>query len=357
MTLKQIAKQAGVTAATVSHVINGSAPVSEETRKKVLKIIQESGYQSNILAKGLRGGKTKMIGVLVEDISVWHTAQIIDGINAVADQHRYNIILSNLRLNSKTGNKFSEIMSYKDDIDRAVGTLLAMQVDGIIYIGMHDREISHVLNHVSKPIVYCYCYTNDGEGSSVRYDNEKCIYSLTKELIEDGHQRIGIIRGREDSEPSQIRTKGFQRALAAYGMELQESWNEVGDWTYQGGRDAAIRMLTYVDKKNHRCLRSSLERPSAIVALNDEMAIGVYNAAAELGLSIPGDLSVTGFDNSELSQHITPMLTTISRPLCEMGGRALELLRTEINHDGTMPVTSVVFPCQIFKRGSIRKLS
>lgn len=355
MTLKEIAEQAGVTAATVSHVINNSAPVREETRQKVLKIIQESGYQSNMLARGLRGGKTKIIGVLVEDIAVWHTALIIDGINAVADEHGYNIILSNLRLNSKTGNQFSEIMSYRAEINKAANTLLGMQVDGIIYIGMHDREISHVLNHIAKPIVYCYCYTNDGEGSSVRYDNERCVYQMTMRLIEMGHRRIGVIRGRADSEPSRLRTNGFMQALQEKGIVLPEAWNEIGDWTYQSGMQAAMRMLAEVDDEGRSVLRSSEERPSVIVALNDEMAVGCYNAAAELGLSIPRDLSVTGFDNSELSQHMIPMLTTISRPLREMGSRAIELLRTEINHKGTEAYTSVVFPCQILERGSVRR--
>ena len=171
MTLKEIADLAGVSTATVSYVINHSAAVSEKTRIKVEKIIKETGYHSNMLAKSLRKNESRLIGIIVEDIKVAHTAYIIDGINEIAEKKKYNTILCNLRLLSKIGSRFEDISEYQEDIDHEINVLLSMQVDGIIYIGMHDRKISHVVKNSSIPVVYCYCYA-DGEGSSVRYNNE-----------------------------------------------------------------------------------------------------------------------------------------------------------------------------------------
>lgn len=150
MTLKEIASMAGVSAATVSYVLNNTAQVSEETRKRVEKIIKETGYRSNILAKSLRTNESFLIGVIVEDITVWHTAHIIDGINEIAEARGYNTILNNLRLLSKIESQFEHISNFQKDIDKAVDVLIGMQVDGIIYVGMHDRKISHVLHDIKK---------------------------------------------------------------------------------------------------------------------------------------------------------------------------------------------------------------
>ncbi|WP_277407278.1 LacI family DNA-binding transcriptional regulator [Lacrimispora xylanisolvens] len=148
MTLKEIASMAGVSVATVSYVLNNTAQVSDETRKKVEKIIKETGYRSNILAKSLRRNESFLVGVIVEDVTVWHTAYIIDGINEIAEARGYNTILSNLRLLNKIESQFDHISNYQKDIDKALDVMIGMQVDGIIYVGMHDRKISHILGNI-----------------------------------------------------------------------------------------------------------------------------------------------------------------------------------------------------------------
>ena len=341
MTLKEIASMAGVSVATVSYVLNNTAQVSEETRKRVEKIIKETGYRSNILAKSLRTNESFLIGVIVEDITVWHTAHIIDGINEIAEARGYNTILNNLRLLSKIESQFEHISNFQKDIDKAVDVLIGMQVDGIIYVGMHDRKINHVLHDIKKPVVYCYCYT-DGEGSSIRYSNEKTVYQMTQMLISNGHKEFGVINGLKGSEPAALRFKGFQRALDEAGIKLKPENNVCGNWKYREGKEAARKIL---NKKDF---------PTAIVAMNDDMAVGVYDAARELGLKIPDDISVTGFDNGDIVQYVTPRITTVERPLQEMGYRSMELLLESIHGTSVGDVNNTL-PCALIEGESVKK--
>jgi LacI family transcriptional regulator len=339
VTLRDIAKEAGVTAATVSYVLNGSGKVSEATRERVLKIAKEKGYRSNVLARSLRNNKSNLIGVIVEDVQAKMTPKIIDGINAAAEEKGYQILLSNLRLMSKIDAQFSHISAYQEDIDHAVHTLAGMQVDGIIYVGMHDRCIPHVLGGIECPLVYCYCYTQ-GEGSSVGYDNTDVMYRLTRMFLEQGHRSFGIIAGRSDSEPSMKRLRGIQKAMDEAGIRIDEKMIRFGDWQYEKAREIAVEML------------SGKDRPTAIIALNDEMAVGVRDAAMELQIRIPEDLSVSGFDFSDAVQFVTPHITTVQPQLSRMGQRAMELLLNKIENAEQENIT-VVLPSKIIDGDSV----
>lgn len=342
MTLKEIAARAGVSAATVSYVLNNSARVSEETKQRVEKIVQETGYRSNMLAQSLRKNHTSLVGVVVEDVTVWQTAYVIDGINALAKEKGYQIILSNLRLLAKIESRFEHISKFRDDIDQAVDILLGMQVDGIIYIGMHDREITDVLHGINKPVVYSYCYTSD-EGSSVRYSNEKAAYLITRQFIERGHREFVVVKGSEQSEPTYLRLKGIKRALAEEDITLNEKYIITGDWKYKQTRSAVEKLL------------QDPECPGAFIAMNDEMAVAVRDAAQELGYQVPEDISVSGFDNSNIVHYGRPKITTVALPLQEMGYKAMELVldKIENRYEGDVNLT---LPCKIIEGTSIKKL-
>ena len=339
VTLRDIAKEAGVSASTVSYVLNGSGKVSEATRERILEIVKKTGYRSNVLARSLRNNKSNMIGVIVEDVQAKMTPKIIDGINAAAEEKGYQILLSNLRLMSKIDAQFSHISAYQQDIDHAVQTLTGMQVDGIIYVGMHDRRIPHILGRIECPLVYCYCYTQ-GEGSSVGYDNTDVMYRLTKQFLDKGHRSFGIIAGRSDSEPSLKRLQGIRRAMDEAGLPIDGSMIRCGDWKYEKAREIAGEML------------SGANRPTAIIALNDEMAFGVRDAAIQLQIRIPEGLSVSGFDFNDAVQFVTPHITTVQPPLCRMGRRAMELLTTNIENTEQENVT-VVLPSKIIDGDSV----
>lgn len=352
MTLKEIAEEAGVSTATVSLVMSDSSRISSKTKERVRKVIKEKGYRSNMLAGSLRKSRSGLIGILVEDITVPHTAFIIDGINRYAEEKNYNTILGNLRLQSKISSHFDEIEEYREGIQRSMETLLSLQVDGIIYIGMHDRRMENVLAGSDKPVVYCYCYTEDEKEASIRYDNEKVVNLLTREIVDLGHKRIAVINGAKGSEPAQLRFQGFCKALRDAKIDLPNNWNEQGNWNFQGGRNAAIRLLTGKDAGTKKDILPEELRPSVIVCMNDEMAVGVYTAAAELGLRIPEDLSVTGFDNADFAQHLVPPLTTVERPLHQMGYRALDLLIQRIQGEESEAL-NVTYSCKIIEGNSV----
>lgn len=342
MTLREIAEQAGVSIATVSYVLNGNAQISDETRQKVEKIIKETGYRSNILAKSLRKNKSSLIGVLVEDVTVWHTAYIIDGINKLAEAKGYHTILSNLRLLSKIKSQFEHISLYKDDINKALDVLLGMQVDGIIYVGMHDRDLGDILKDISKPVIYCYCYTSN-EGSSVRYSNEKSSYQMTKIFIENGHRDFAVVKGNPQSEPTHLRMRGIETALAEAEISLKKENIIEGNWDYHTARKAIRPLLM---KK---------QRPTAVIAMNDDMAIGVRDEAFEQKLRVPEDLSVAGFDNADITYYGSPKIYTVDRPLRKMGYKAMEMLLAKIEQSNQEDV-NIVLPCKIIEGTSIRQL-
>lgn len=341
-TLKDIAAQAGVSIATVSYVMNGTRKVSETTRRKVLNIVEETGYQSNILAKSLRSRKSGLIGVIVEDIQAKHSPAVIDGINRAAEEQGYQIILSNLRLISKIGSEFSHISRYREDIEKALNTLTAMRADGIIYVGMHDRKISHLVAVPGIPFVYCYCYA-EREASFVCYDDRKTSYELAWKFLRAGHRRFGIIAGKQDSEPCMRRLEGISRALDEADITQEDRRIIFADWKYETARNASLELL------------GRRKRPTAVLALNDEMALGVRDAAMELHLGIPKDISLSGFDNADEIQYVIPHITTVSRPLSRMGERAVELLTDNIGNE-TGETTGITLPCSIVEGDSIRSL-
>ncbi len=342
VTLKDIAQRAGVSTATVSYVINNSPKISEATKERVNKIIEEMGYQSNILAQGLRSGRTGLAGVIVEDIQAKHVPRIIDGINEAAERKGLQIMLSNLRLMSKIDSHFGAITDYQSDIDHAIDTLSGMQVDGIIYVGMHDRLLPHMIRNIGKPIVYCYCYTED-DGSSISYDNAHVMSRLTRQFLAQGHTHFGIMAGREDSEPCQKRLQGIRKALKEGGIPDGQVILQYGNWSYETARELARDMLSH-----------GQSRPSAIIALNDEMAIGVRDAAMSLGISIPDELSVSGFDHSDTVQYILPQITTVAPPLAKMGRRSMEILLDEIENRRNENMT-LVLPSEIIDGSSIAR--
>lgn len=342
MTLKEIAERAGVSIATVSYVLNGNAQISAETRMKVEKIIKETGYRSNILAKSLRKNKTSLIGVLVEDVTVWHTAYIIDGINKLAEEKGYHTILSNLRLLSKIKTQFEHISIFKDEINKALDVLLGMQVDGIIYVGMHDRDLGDILKDISKPVVYCYCYTSN-EGSSVRYSNKESCYRMTRIFLEHGHRDFAVLKGNEQSEPTHLRMKGIEKALEESGITLKEENVIEGEWDY------------HIARKAVRPLLERQQVPTAVIAMNDDMAVAVRDEAFAHNLRVPEDISISGFDNADITYYGSPKIYTVDRPLQEMGYKAMEMLLDKVNETKEEDV-NIVLPCKIIEGTSIRQI-
>lgn len=341
ITIKDIAKKAGVSIATVSYVLNNSAQISEETRKKVLEIAKEMGYQPNNIAKSLKIKKTHTIGIITEDITVFSTPEIIDGINKYAHEKGYNIVLNNLRLFKRFGNNYSKVRIYKKEIKEVTDVLLSRQVEGIIYIGFHTRDVGNIID-IDIPVIYTYCYSQGKH--CVNYNDYLAAYQLTHYLIKMGHREIGVITGLTDSLPSQERLRGYKKALEDNLISFNPNYVKIGNWEYEEGYNKAKELL------------NSNIKPTAIFAMNDLMAGGAIEAAYELGINVPEHLSIVGFDDRECSFYFTPKLTTMRLPLHEMGEVSAKMLIDIINNKQPQE-KFVLLDCKLIERNSVRKIT
>jgi len=349
ITIKEIAKMANVSAATVSHVINGTAKISPETTKRVMDVINKVNYKPNSIAKSLKIKRTNTIGIITEDITVFNTPEIINGINEHAENCGYHIILNNLRLYKRIGNNYKDTSKFTDLVSDIVGDLVNRQVDGIIYVGAHCRDITGLIENVSVPIVYTYCYTNNESDISIYYDDELAAYEATKHLIMNNHRKIGVITGSLSSIQCQERLKGYQRALYDNNILFNPQFMKIGNWELEQGYLAAKELLSLPDA------------PTAIFSMNDVMAGGVIEAAKELGISIPKELSLVGFDNRECSYSYSPKLTTMSLPLYEIGKKGAEILIKMINDKKSNKTTNghnnienkIKLNCALIQRESV----
>ena len=343
MNIKEIAEQAGVSVATVSYVLNNTGNVSEKTRARVMKIVKDSGYVPNRIAKGLRVNRTNTIGVLVEDITSFQTPRIINGVNTYMEDQGYHILLSDLGMLKKTGREHERIKECYHDIEDSLRLFESAQVDGIIYVSLHDRDVSNLIKNIEKPLVYTYCYDESHEHQCVTYDNIDIVKEAIQYLISCHHRDIGIIWGERSSKPAQKRFRSFLECMKDNEISVHEEWFYDGDWEYDSGISAYCQYCR-TEKK-----------PTAVFAMNDLMAMGFMNAALQDGKKLPQDISVIGFDNRESSRYFRPGLTTIDLPLEEMGYESGKAILKIISH-ADMEEGKIVLPCKLTKRESVAML-
>ncbi|WP_239613618.1 LacI family DNA-binding transcriptional regulator [Cohnella mopanensis] len=335
--IKEIAARANVSTATVSYVLNGTRNVKLNTRERVMRVIEEMNYKPNNAAQSLKRKRTNTIGVIAEDVTVFNVPEIIDGINDCADKMDMHILLTNLRLDKRIGRNFDQTDSYRHYANNAVSELLSKQVEGIVYIGVHPRDLTGLIDTSGKPIVYAYCYTQSD--ISIQYHDEQASYEAMTYLVKKGHTRIGIISGTMDSIPSRLRFNGYYKAVTEHELPFDPQLIKMGNWEAESGYRLAKELLELE------------QRPTAILAMNDVMAVGVMRAADEMNVQIPRDLSVMGFDNREFSDYLIPRVTTMDLPLHEIGFQAMEslalLIKGEQVERKPMPV------CKLIERESV----
>lgn len=335
--IKHIAAKANVSTATVSYVLNGTRNVKLKTRERVLRVIEEMNYKPNNAAQSLKRRRTNTIGVIAEDVTVFNVPEIIDGINDCADRMDMHILLTNMRLDKRIGRGFGETDRYRQYAENAVSELLSKQVEGMIYIGVHPRDLTGFVDTYGKPIVYTYCYTQNDV--SIQYDDERASNDAMSYLVRKGHRRIAIISGAMDSIPSRLRFNGYYKAITDHELPFDPRWIKMGNWEAESGYRLAKELFELP------------ERPTAILAMNDVMAVGVLRAASEFGLVIPRDLSLVGFDNREFSEYVIPRITTMDLPLHEIGVRAMESLASLIK--GEQAVNRPMPVCTIVERDTV----
>jgi LacI family transcriptional regulator len=301
-TMRDVAERAGVSVTTVSHVINETRPVSRELKERVLAVMHELGYQPNLLARGLRRGETCTIGVVVPDSTNPYFAEVTRGVEDCSFGEGYSVILCN-----------SDGDPHKEQIYANV--LAEKQVDGIIFVSVALAEAQVcALQGQEVPVVVINRKVPWASFDSIMTDNARGGWLATQHLLELGHRRIGCITGPSDLTPSAERIDGYRRALEESGLTVDDRLVIKGGFNFDGGYAAARVLLALPD------------RPTALFACNDLMAVGAMRAAQELGLEVPNDLSVVGYDDIELVSFITPPLTTIYQPKHEIGVVAATML-------------------------------
>lgn len=301
-----VARLANVSTATVSRVISKSPTVKKETANKVLEAINQLNYQPNMLARQLRRSETNTILVVVPDISNPFFSNILRGIESVATENGYQVILADTENSVEKENSLFTILRHK-------------RADGIILLTARSNH--KILEEIANdfPTVLACEYIEGSSIPTVSIDNISSARKATEYLISLNHQRIGHISGPLNVVIGRDRLRGYKQAMSQYGLEIDSLLVQEGDFSYESGFNLMRKFL-------------SLENPpTAIFVANDEMAIGAIKAVKSRGLRVPEDFSIIGFDNIKYSSIIEPSLTTISQPTFDMGNKAMELLLNLIN--------------------------
>jgi LacI family transcriptional regulator len=330
-TIREVAEQAQVSVATVSHVINRTRFVDPETQERVHQAIKTLGYRPNLLARSLRRRETHTIGLLVPDNANPFFAEFARVVEDAGFAEGYSVILCN-----------SDRSETKEET--YIDVLLAKQVDGLIVISSTDRiDLLQRVIDVGVPLVVVDRNPADLSVSQVLVANEEGGYLAGKYLLGLGHRRFGCIGGPSDANPSWGRVVGFTRALRQAGIVLPPEAIVVGDFRYAGG-EAGM----------HALLDRGLEF-TAVFAANDLMAIGAVITLQRAGLRVPDDISVIGFDNILQAATMIPALTTIEQPVNELGHATVRLLLDQIMKRTTEP-KSLTIPTRLIERESCRSI-
>ena len=331
-TIREVAESAGVSYATVSHVINNTRLVSPETRQRVLAAMDALNYRPNALARSLRQGKTNTIGLVLPDSANPFFAEISRGIEDEAFKKGYSVFLCNTELDMQRELFYVDVLSKK-------------QVDGIIFVAAGDQADSlDFLLRRNMPLVMIDRNVPNVEVDAVLTDNQLGGFLATRHLLDLGHTRIACIAGPSSITPSAERIIGYRKALEETGISYDENLIIRGDYHAQSGMDITHSILKMTP------------RPTAIFALNDLMALGALRAAAEAGYSVPQDLAVVGYDDLEIAHFTNPPLTTIAQPKKEIGAQAVNLLVDRMSRKTRPPSRLVLAPELIIRRSTQPRL-
>jgi len=332
VTIYDVAREAGVSMATVSRVVNNNPNVKPQTRKKVFEAIERLGYRPNAVARGLASKKTTTVGVVIPDISNSIFSEVARGIEDIANMYHYNIILCNA-----DKKKEKEI--------RVINTLLEKQVDGLLFMGgvVTDEHIQ-AFKTSAVPIVLCATTDENSTIASVDIDHEKAAFDAVNVLIEQGHRNIAMISGTlQDPANGFARYQGYKNALEAAGIPVREEYVRIGNYRYESGLEVTKHFLGLSD------------RPTAIFAATDEMAIGAIHTLQDSGLKVPDDMSVISVDNIRMASMVRPQLTTVAMPMYDIGAVSMRLLTKLMNKETkeASEQMQVILPHEVIHRNSV----
>ncbi|NMO96704.1 LacI family transcriptional regulator [Paenibacillus lemnae] len=327
-TIYDVAREAGVSIATVSHVINGKGKISRERREEVLHIMQRLNYRPNAIASALAGKKTYTLGLLVPDISNPFFAEIARSVEDRGHQLGYSVVICS------TDNK-------EDKVKRYVSLLKQKQVDGVI-IGTgisHEELLASLQDHAIAIALIARDHPGFG-ANSVRVHDLDGGRLAADHLMDMGHDRLAVLAESERVTSSSERVSGFVEAAAVRGLKVPGDRIISCEPTIEDGYQQAKGMLERPD------------RPTALFCCNDLLAIGALRAVRELGLSIPEDCSIVSFDDTILASVTDPPLTVIAQPIEQMGRLAVDLVVRDLSEQGDPAARRIVLPPELIVRRS-----
>lgn len=330
-TINDVARIAKVSIKTVSRVVNKEPNVSDATREKVQAVVDDLDYRPSPSARRLASNRSFLIGLLYDNPSANYTLNVQQGVLDSCRKHGYDLLIHPCDYTS-------------DDLEQEVDALLRKsRLDGVILTPpLSDMPVViNVLENHSVPYSLIAPTTHDNNQSSVYCDDEKAAFQMTQYLISLGHLNIGFVKGHPDHGASAKRFAGFQAALRKSHLTVPENFVQEGYFDHQTGMDAGLRILDLSVK------------PSVIFASNDDMAAGVVHAANSLGMCVPEDVSVVGFDDSPVSTQLWPPLTTIRQPIKDMAGLASDLLLDVLK--GVENARDHSFDCELIMRKSVKQ--
>lgn len=327
--IKDVAKEAGVSIATVSRVLNEVDVVNEETKKKVQEAIKKLGYRPNIVARSLKTQRTKTIGILVPDISSQFYPEVVRGAEDVANIYDYNVMLCNSDFDLEKEKEYLKVLREK-------------MVDGLIYMSSYlDSEMLDLINELQVNTVLVESKDEAGKLPSVTIDGVQAAYDGTKYLVDNGNKNIAFIGPHKDRPNAwSARFEGYIKALKDSGIEPNEDIMYFKDLRSNTGYDGIEKIL-------------EKQKIDAVFCSSDEIAMGVINALRDNGIKVPEDVDVVGFNDIYTASIFYPKLTTISQPMYDMGSIAMRLLIKLINKK---PVEEkhFVLPHDLVKRDSCK---
>lgn len=332
ITIKEVAKLSGVSISTVSRVINDSKPVSPEVRKRVLSVIEETGYKPNDVARSLVTRRSYLIGVIINNLAQSYVADIVRGIEEIGKMYDYDILLCSSYFSKEAQKKYLQLLDRK-------------QAEGIFLVGhSFDDEILDLAKSLNKPCVFFTKKTREGM-EHISIDNFAAAYEATNYLIKQGHKKIAFVSDFEsDRSVEDEKLAGYKKALKDNDINAKSSNTYIANGRrYNHAYTIGANIIKDIKKLD------------AILCVNDELAIGIMNYLLDNGVKIPDDVSIMGFGNIKECQFVRPKLTTIGEPFYDYGAVGMRMLiktiKGEKNQSGIIEL-----PFTIEKRDSVKVL-
>ena len=328
--IKDVAREAGVSIATVSRVLNDVDVVNEETKKKVVEAIDKLSYRPNIVARSLKTQRTSTIGIIIPDISSPFYPEIVRGAEDVANIYSYNIMLCNTDQDPAREIEYIKVLKEK-------------MIDGVLYMSNSlDQNVVETIKKLQVPVVLVETTDKENTYPSVTIDNEKAAYEAVEYLVKKGNTKIGYIGNHVEAvNAAAIRYLGYENALKDNNLDVDMERVWFGGNKAQDGKEGIENILEKTDV-------------DAVFCTSDEIAMGVISALRDRGLNVPEDVDIVGFDNIYSSSIFYPKLTTIAQPMYDMGSVGMRMLIKIINKK---PVDNkhYVLPYNLIERDSCKK--